>query len=511
MTSAIPETGISKKEDCTMKKILTATLVLAAAILAGCSKNILEIPETQQTFTACIGDITKTTLNGGKVCWEAGDEILVNGVSFLATPDSQDPTKANFRKTNPEDPDAKPDTRGVYVATFGCTLDSETGKGILPGTVTFSNSGNIQAPMIAKSTTTELSFKNICSVLEVTLKGTETIQRIEFTANGKALSGEFTVPDGSTAVMSGTYGAAVLDFGAGIKLDSKGSVFHIAVPAGSYSGLNIKVTDTGCRAWQKTAGKTATTAVNTIYKLSFTPSFPSVVDGALSGVYTVDAKGTKVNFAKGNLYHTPEKGWYFADSQTEMPGAEWSDIRPVTHFYWSEDPAVAATETYDMDHDDTGTETFFTNKSSFKIYGNSNWRALSTQEWEYLLNGRKFTETYTEGYTTKQREVSGDGYSYLRVILKSNGVYGLLLFPDGFTGQKDIMLEKVIPEGCAFLPASGVRLYGKEVGENTSGAYWTPTAEDIVAQAMTFGVGGVSTGINTSKFYGLSIRLVADR
>lgn len=494
-----------------MKKTLTTALVLAVAILVGCSKINIDSTETQQIFTASIENITKTSLSGGKICWKADDEIFINGISFLATPDSKNLTKATFRKTNPEDPDAKPDKRGEYVASFGCTFDSETGKGILPETVFCSEPGNIQSPMMAKSTTTQLSFKNICAVLEVTLKGTETIQRMEFSANGKALSGEFTMPDGSAAVMSGTYGDAVLDFGAGVKLDPNGSVFHIAVPAGSYTGLNIKVTDTGCRVWQETVGRTAKTAANTIYEYSFTSSFPEVVAGALTGVYTIDAKGTKVNFAKGNLYYTPEKGWYFADSQWEMPGAEWSDSRPVTHFYWSEDPAAAAAETYDMDHDDTGDETFFTDKSDFSIYENSDWRALSTEEWEYLLNGRKFTETYYENNVRKRREVSGEYFSYIRVILKTGNVYGLLLFPDGFTGQKDIMLEKIIPEGCAFLPASGVRLYGKELGVNTSGAYWTTTAEDVVAQALTFGIGGVSYGVNTSKFYGLSVRLVTGR
>ena len=473
-------------------------LALLAAILTGCGKFETENTTSRQTFTATIGDVTRTVLNGGKVFWEEGDEIFINGISFLATPDPSDPTKATFTKTNISDPNAKTDENGVYVATFGCSMDSRTGVGVIPETVEYSASGSIQAPMIAKSRTSELSFKNICSVIEVTLKGTETIGRIEFNANGKALSGEFTIPDGQSAVMSKTTGDAVLDMGAGVKLDSKGKVFRIAVPAGSYSGFNIKVTDISNRAWKKTAGKTVNTAANTIYRLSFTPSFPSVVDGALTGVYTIDANGTKVNFASGNLYYYAGK-WSFAQTQTETPGARWSDKRPVTHFYWTDIPSVAVQEDYDIDHDDTGSEVFFTNKSDFSVYGNSGWRALTTAEWDYLLNGRKFTQngkTYT-----------GEHYSYLRVILNVGGVYGLLLFPDGFKGQEDVMLGKYIPEGCAFLPGAGFRLYGNAVAENLSGAYWTPDADAVVGQALTFGAAGVTTGVKTNKYNGLSLRL----
>lgn len=480
-----------------MKKCFITFVAFSAAILAGCSKFNTETIDSVQTFSACIGDVTKTTLSGGKVFWEVDDEILVNGVAFLATPDENNQAKATFRKADPFGPDAEPDSNGMYVATFACSFDSESGKGTIPDAVTFSGTDAIQAPMIAMGSSTELFFKNICSVIEVTLKGSETVQRIELSANGKALSGEFTIPDGQTAVMSETFGSAALEFGAGFPLDSKGSVFRIAVPAGSYDGLNIKVTDIACRAWQKTAGKTATTVANTIYKLSFTPSFPSVVDGALEGVYSIDSKGTRVNFAKGNLYHSSEKGWYFADSQTDIPKAGWSANSPVTHFFWTDEAAVAISGSYDMEHEDTGSEVFFTNKDDFKVYGNSDWRALSLDEWDYLLNGRTFTS----------KNLKGEGYSYLRVILYESGVYGLLLFPDGYSGQEEIRLGKYIPDGCAFLPCAGISLFGKGVGENVSGAYWIADADATLAKALAFGAGNVSIGTGTNKYNGLSVRL----
>ncbi|MCQ2176307.1 MAG: hypothetical protein MJY41_00015 [Bacteroidales bacterium] len=477
--------------------VAAIAIALSPAFLAGCSKFDTE-NAVQQTFTAQISDVTRTALSGGKVFWEEGDEIFINGVSFIASPDEQNPSVASFRKTNPAGPNAKPDSRGSYVATFACSFDSEKGKGVIPETVKYSESGGVQAPMLAKSKTNSLSFKNICSVLEVTLKGTETVSRIEFNASGSALSGEFAIPDGQTAVMSGSKGSAVLDLGAGVKLTKEGTVFRIAVPAGEYSGLNVKVTDSGCRAWQKTAGKVAAMSVNTIYRLSFTPAFPSVVDGALTGVYSIDDNGGKVNFSKGNLYY--DDGWYFAGSQTDVPDAEWSDKRPVTHFFWTDDPAVAVGQNYDMDHEDAGDELFFTNSPDFKVYGNGSWRALSVREWDYLLNGRKFTVNHSAHY--------GEGYSYLRVILFKEGVYGLLLFPDGFTGQEEVMLQKYIPEGCAFLPCGGICLYGKGIAENESGAYWTPDANPVLGSTLSFGMGGVSIGTATNKFAGLSIRLV---
>ena len=137
------------------------------------------------------------------------------------------------------------------------------------------------------------------------------------------------------------------------------------------------------------------------------------------------------------------------------------------------------------------------------------WRTLTSAEWSYLL-----------GYPSDGRIVNGhSGAGYCYNILKVNSIWGLLIYPDGFTGQSDHSLSSnlaEVPEGCAFLPMAGRRDVNTIYGVNEWGYYWTSTTPGTLANpntkaiAMRFNKNG--NNINDigerDKYNGYSVRLV---
>ncbi|MCQ2137502.1 MAG: right-handed parallel beta-helix repeat-containing protein, partial [Bacteroidales bacterium] len=263
-----------------MKNIIKSFLLSIAAIplFASCAQDNFSAPKGESlVFTATIANATRTSIDidgsAGKVNWVAGDEILINGVAYVATPDPSDATKATFEKKNASDADAK-DIFGEYYATYRCTFDPETGEGIIPAKQVCTAANMLPAPMVAVSENTSLSFLNICGVLEINLKGTKTVKDIEVSADNIGLSGKFTVLDGQSAtIIDNEKGSVTLDCGDGIALTSEGTKFYVPVPAGEYTGLKISVHTADNNSWSTTAVRTATVEANKIYSAEFTPEF----------------------------------------------------------------------------------------------------------------------------------------------------------------------------------------------------------------------------------------------
>jgi hypothetical protein len=258
----------------------------------------------------------------------------------------------------------------------------------------------------------------------------------------------------------------------------------------------------------------------------------TVPEGALTGIFTVDGNRTKVYFSKGNLQYreigthlvagggTPIGTWRFAENQwdyladTELPANsnDWNDL-----FGWG----TSGNNVLPTNHS--------TLNSTFAPYmvgtnfdwgqynaisnGNSEqaglWRTLTSAEWSYLL-----------GYPSDGRIVNGhSGAGYCYNILKVNSTWGLLIYPDGFTGQSNHNINSIlteIPEGCVFLPMAGRRDGTTISGVNVWGYYWTSTTSGTLtnptpdAFAMRFNKNG--NNINDigerDKYNGYSVRLV---
>lgn len=101
--------------------------------------------------------------------------------------------------------------------------------------------------MYAESCSTTLQFKNLCGILRVSLKNLDTdnstnIKNITVIADGKGLSGKFTIGECGAAVTCGT-GTATLNCTTPVALNScYATDFNIILPKSEYCGLKLKIT-----------------------------------------------------------------------------------------------------------------------------------------------------------------------------------------------------------------------------------------------------------------------------
>ena len=139
------------------------------------------------------------------------------------------------------------------------------------------------------------------------------------------------------------------------------------------------------------------------------------------------------------------------------------------------------------------------------------WRALTHDEWDYLINSRT-------------------NASNLRTFATVDGVVGLILMPDGWTANKVSLtittsnydsnvisaLNWLILEtqGCVFLPSAGYR--GGDNGTTVDlvqdhGSYWSSTAYSSAhAYYLDIKTNGLDPSYQNNRFIGLSVRLVSD-
>lgn len=148
-------------------------------------------------------------------------------------------------------------------------------------------------------------------------------------------------------------------------------------------------------------------------------------EGALPGLFSINANGDKVCFAQGNLqYQSTTRTWRFAEHQWDYVGDANSNIGAaysgwIDLFGWGtgNNPTLASENESDYG--------IFVDWGKNAIAGGGSpailWRTLTIDEWEYLLNKRANAST---------KKASGN----------VGGVHGLILLPDSWT----------LPSGCKF-------------------------------------------------------------
>lgn len=207
------------------------------------------------------------------------------------------------------------------------------------------------------------------------------------------------------------------------------------------------------------------------------------------------AVGKQVYFSRGNLYWDGNS-FEFEDDQFSS-ASDWNSNH-VSHFYWSNDASKAYAEDY-SDPAASQNDVFFTNatyttpNSSFTVNGETGmWRTLSKDEWNYLTTNNSVWATI-------------------------NGINGLIIFYDGYTGSKTGLTT--VPNGCVFLPAAGYRngYSGMISDAGSTGAYSSSIAGFVdgdstpCAYDMMFGEAYTNPQtLNYRVRYGSSVRLVMD-
>ncbi|MCR5366445.1 MAG: hypothetical protein K6E67_09930, partial [Prevotella sp.] len=175
----------------------------------------------------------------------------------------------------------------------------------------------------------------------------------------------------------------------------------------------------------------------------------------LSGIFTINASGTTVQFSKGNLQYV-NGNWQFAEHQYDYIGNNQSD----------------------------------NNKDLFAFNGYStpdaSWFNMSHDQWKYLLATRSVTNTLS------------DGARYTMATL--GGTYkGLIIFPDDYTH----------PDGTGFVAGTynsysnftaTVSLAGWALME-AAGCVFLPAAGFYSAPRKVFDQFGEAVEINTTTSY----------
>lgn len=263
-----------------MKRNIIFVALAATMAMTSCSKQEQYSEQAQgtgdgKTFTAVIEQQqTRTVLTtANKVEWEVGDKININGAEYSAVPKNP-ASRAVFIHMSGNAPQSTP-----YKATFPANLYNAISRGLeLPSTINY-KAGKLNTPMYAESSTEELSFKNICGVLRLSLTGTEKVKSIAITAN-ETICGPFTTDiaqDGSFSMTLTGEGDAcktvTLDCGEqGVQLSDVAKDFFIPLPPKDYNGMTITVTvkNPAHPMFEKTTTTQFTIEHNTLYTLEMT-------------------------------------------------------------------------------------------------------------------------------------------------------------------------------------------------------------------------------------------------
>lgn len=477
-----------------MKKILLFSIALCAIV--SCAKQEVEPQEetTPIVFTASIdGDDSKTEVTStGKVSWVVGDEITVSNGTHTSCYYIKEETdiSGNRVATFTFKSGTNFNGKGTYYATYGDVSLQRYNPGH-PGS---------NCPMEAEATSTTassskitLKFKNSCGVVAVV-------------AN-----------TGDNVISKISLGDAALYFTSPAKLDG---TYLIAIPGGA-SFSNVTFYKSNGSYATKTLGTATTMTKNVLRKMNTGNYFGSATYTeipTLSGLFAISSS-QNVKFSIGNLqavYNlaTSSYSWGFAEHQYDIVGGypgnttinKQGDGKIVDLFGFSNAMTNFGIST---SQDNTLYGGDFLDWAQ-AIGATTEWKTLSKEDWEYLLNSR------------------GDN-SYAKANI--NGQRGLLLFPNGYEGEipttgvaktntsnanypSDPMelskWETMEKAGCVFLPSAYKRI-GGEVDYGAANHYlhyWTSTisnkyqANYLYANNTYFGVS------NSPRYEGKAVRLV---
>lgn len=469
-----------------MKKIFLclAVFALAASVMTSCKKD----ENTGLVFHAIMENPDgKTLLNTStnRMNWEAGDRIAVTnkfetGI-YKATNVTSDGTGADFELDNLHQ--ILGDRYYAYYpsAIFDSTQPGNLLSVVLPENQTYDATRQMVGyPMYAVSDGATLRFKNICAVLKLHLqRDNTTITRI-IVKTDKAICGPLTLDTTNYEVQAGTgntHHSVTLNCGAaGVDINS-GADFYIYLPVGEYSQFDIRAYTADHNKFDiNYTGTTALTAVrNTIHAMTRGNNDITLIPNNL---FTVDANGTQVQFAHGNLRYTRSTGsWSFAPEQYDFLGAdnfekigknewEFADVIDLFSYGTKNNPLYYADgSTYpsaDLD-----------NTTDWGYNFTPNYITLSKAQWEYLLNTRNQNKRYAKA----------------SLSLTSGTINGYLLFPDeyempaGMTEANSYgaitgaQWESLEANGFVFLPLAGSRQNNKLTYQSDNHYYWTSTVK----------------------------------
>ncbi len=280
-------------------------------------------------------------------------------------------------------------------------------------------------------------------------------------------------------------------------VDNEGNVH--AVAAGSAT-ITVTTTD---------GGKTATCAV--IVKAA-------LPEGALPGVFTVNAEGKKVHFSQGNLYYDGSnwgfeaEQYYFRtyDGKGKCDAGGYNKDSGTTSGHWGLFGWVGASSTtFTTSPEIYGVST----NTSSSSYGNVSGEAHKA-DWGTAIDNKGTWTTLTGGDNGEWKYLFDN---HVNVWGTCNNVPGCFIAPDGYEGDATALStaisdwESAQAAGIVFLPAASNRNGSSVSGVGVSGCYWSSTAYGInYAYRVRFTSSSVSPDSNGTRGFGYSVRLITE-
>jgi len=544
-----------------LKTLAVALLMPAMLLTTACSSddNIIDSEKSANTKGYALpvtvnvtrqGDepATRATFDGSKLAFSAGDKLLVRGN------DNSDGGAGRFAGLLDYDASEEKFSGTIYTensysgtadALFTAANSNWVGAALFPNGYEsyefLSLSGSGYSTSYSMSYNKAIAATKAAAVEQFSLESAKTYSSgfalspenaiFNFTITGLTDGAkDVTLKDGTRTMFTGsvtpTSGTAAFALGAMIKnySDFPVNLKNVTLTIG---GTDIDITDANNNL---AAGK--------IYNINRSASAP------LPAVFTVDA-GKTVKFSKGNLqatYNGSSWIWGFAEHQWDYIG------NAAGNTSINGNGTVSANGTVDL-FGWVGASSTWTGAAQYGIsnstvtnnvdgYGNvggeaqkvgwgatvgTGWRTLTRLEWLYLLSTRE------TGITVN----STDHARYTQATINTDGtaVKGLLIFPDGYTGDTPegvtwgtinakstfnttctsagwTALEAA---GCVFLPVAGYRDASTVKEAGIGAGYWSSSSSNApYAFALYFESDDMTIQYSGSRRYGFSVRLVRD-
>lgn len=511
---------------------IAATLV-ATLLVASCKKEETRL----QGFTAKMevgSSNAKTVLDGQDLKWVPGTDVVrifdqTNACGdFTAQAHPSYPGNTAYAELVNTDVTLSEDEGASYKAIYPAAIATTSSSVVILPEVQASVSGELTGyPMYAESDSKSLQFKNPCSVLKLSLTGSQTVSKIEVVTD-KYINGTFniTVTDGiptlAPANTTDHKKVTTLTLSSPVTLTSTAQYFYIYLPVQEYKYIKINIYNASEQIFTKAATITdgVTLQRSQYHLLEF--SNITFVPNTLSGEFSVSSTQT-VSFSKGNLLVVSGNTYKFADNQYDHK--EGNNPSYTTWLYqWGSSSASTMNTPW------TASGATIQNDNS----NNSAWRCLEQSEWDYLL---KYS-THRVSYYNKSGELQDYTTNHSYTLGTVNGVHGMLIFPDVFywpldekeavfrgsytghswgesTNSFTLAQWKILEgAGCVFLPTTGRKRpnYNSADQESTYGYYWSSTPIDYSSSAKHLTIGATSSAFSddnrSGKEYYYAIRLV---
>ncbi len=265
-------------------RLLNIFLLSSLVITVACTEEELhEDAVTITLFATMEHDAsTKTSLSSPvsgvyQNLWSENEEIGVfvgeNEVSKFSLKNGAGTSRGEFMGEFKDQNGASMEKTAVYPFSI---VKSKSGTSVsvtLPEEQPY-KSGNIAdeaLPMIAVTDGNELNFKNLCSVLKISMTGSLTVNSVTFTANNSNIkvSGNASIDASKTTLTMAEDASSRLVLKCdGVKLSDKATDFFIVVPSQTYTGGFSLTIDTDKGKVLKTIKSDVTLTRSELYRIT---------------------------------------------------------------------------------------------------------------------------------------------------------------------------------------------------------------------------------------------------